>query len=185
MAVDRREPPRVSVELAEVLNDMPEDSRVARWMVKLVRQLWHDLALHAQDNGERLDRSNRTVKTILGSVTAWMVVMTLILAGVGVATWIVLSDQSGEAQRIQAAEQTSRYDSSYSACQKTNARHTAALSEAQPLTRLNPAAGALAIDLINTLAPLRDGQDGHLSCATYAAQQTALHIPAPFAPPPK
>lgn len=99
------------------------------------------------------------------------------LLAFGIITVKVVSDEHDQAAHSQMTIQTSRYDGAYRSCQSTNARHSAALVYTAALARINPAAAILASDLLNTLAPLRDGRDGRVTCREYAAQQTSLSVP--------
>jgi hypothetical protein len=89
------------------------------------------------------------------------------------------------ARQFALAVQTSRYDGALLACQNTNGRHDNALQYVDALDKTAPAAGILATNLLDVLAPLRDGQNGRETCTQYAHMETALDLsvvaPAPGA----
>ena len=160
-----------SQELLDLISALP------RHQQQLNRVFWRDISAYAIDNGHRLQRMQRQLRRFMAVVSMWLAVISAVVILTGVKTL-------GESTRIQQSIQTSRYDSTYRACVNTNTRHDNADGIAGALSRLNPTAGVLAVQLIDVLAPLRDGMNGRMSCAQYAEQQIALNVPAPGVPNP-
>lgn len=135
--------------------------------------LWRDALRAVNESIRQINRKIRggmlTIAALVAVVMAWSLF-------VGVRTL-------QEPRQLFRTLQTSRFDGAYRSCEATNARNLSASKYTLSLSELNGAAGVLATELLNTLAPLRDGKDGRISCATYAAQQTAVHVPSAFAPP--
>jgi hypothetical protein len=188
--VEARRPLGISSEFEDALDELSHrDPKLEH----LLRLFWRDISAYAIENGRKLDVMSNRVSTIFKVVGAALLIVVVILLTAGVTNYITLRNSSSDARRIAAqaatlaklnalAIQTSRYDGSYRACQTLNTRHDNALSYAGSLSRLNPSAGIVATDLINVLAPLRDGKDGRQTCAQYATQQTSLTIPLPSRP---
>jgi hypothetical protein len=141
------------------------------------------LALVWQTNAGTLETVKAIVHGLGRTLRIGLATLFVLFFVTGFISARVLISQDGEAARLAAAIQTSRFDGTYRSCESTNARHAQALLYVVPLSKISPAAGLLTTELLNTLAPLRDGKDGRVSCSSYAAQQVALHVPKPFAPP--
>lgn len=137
-------------------------------------------------NARSLRKVRRAVLDLARMLNRWLALLFLLFFLSGGATVWVLERQLGTPGQIAhaaagaalQAEQTSRFDASYRACERLN-RANAKLSRLSTEfgAKFGPAAGQFAQQAFDLIAPLRDGKQGRPNCIQYSNEQVLVRVP--------